>query len=417
MFTNILKLKYFDNEKKIAYDNYIKKDRMQYKPIFDMIYKMSENNEEIILERENKKVIPSDISIYTTNAIKLATKISNKIHDKFGKYVSMSATLPNQEYSIMYNMRRLINVYQIEKYKNIKINVLFSTLKINKIQYFPTDIELMDIYHKLYLPQCNESWKDLKQAKTYEKIKGGACLPCKKKRQIDINNIKSLLVKFLHNTTYVVIGEWGHNLCNNKMNSLDANLSIISESDIKTDYNNISSYMQSLTMFGIYYKKRKLYIPKDRRLVKHTFFIKFDDGINSSDKPFLDVYNSASYELIPYTQHIITGLSSDINVKVATNYVILRFLYIDLWLINLVNNLMDVDKKKVIINKEHVKKLIKLIQNKKQKDNIQYTGIFVDNKIAQKIEISQRQLKRSTYYPELSMKKEKKYETIATSDA
>lgn len=414
MFTNILKLNYFDTEKKIAEEGYIKNDRLQYKPIFDMVYKISEDNENIILEKRNLKDPQTDMAVYTTNAIKLATYISNRIHDNFGKYVSMSATLPNQEYSIMYNMRRLLTIYQIEKYKKLKISVLFSTEKINKIQYFPPNVELIDIYHKLYLPQYNESWKELKRKKqTYKKIVGGVCVPCKKKRQIDINNIKSLFVRFLHNTTYVLIGEWAYNLYNKKSISSDANISIISENDVSVDYANISSFMKSLTMYGIYYKKRKLYIPKDRRLIKHTFYIKFNDGINASDKPFLDIYNSASYELIPYTQHTI----NDINVKIANTYVLLRFLYIDLWLINLVDNLVKTDKTKMKINKSHIKKLITLIQKQKQDDNIYYTGIFVDNKIAQKIEISQKQLKRSTYYPELSMRKEKKYEVIATSEA
>ena len=44
-----------------------------------------------------------------------------------------------------------------------------------------------------------------------------------------------------------------------------------------------------------------------------------------------------------------------------------------------------------------------------------YIGINFDEKIAQKLEISEKQIKRTSYYPELSIKLNKKYKCIATS--
>lgn len=44
-----------------------------------------------------------------------------------------------------------------------------------------------------------------------------------------------------------------------------------------------------------------------------------------------------------------------------------------------------------------------------------FMGINYDEKIEQKISLSESQTKKSSYYPELSMKKEKKYKAIATS--
>ena len=44
-----------------------------------------------------------------------------------------------------------------------------------------------------------------------------------------------------------------------------------------------------------------------------------------------------------------------------------------------------------------------------------YMGINFDEKIAQKLEISKKQIKRTSYYPELSIKNTKKYKLIATS--
>ena len=42
-------------------------------------------------------------------------------------------------------------------------------------------------------------------------------------------------------------------------------------------------------------------------------------------------------------------------------------------------------------------------------------GIVYDEKIAQKITISEQHIKKSSYYPELSIKKDKSYKLVATS--
>ena len=47
--------------------------------------------------------------------------------------------------------------------------------------------------------------------------------------------------------------------------------------------------------------------------------------------------------------------------------------------------------------------------------NYAYTGINYDENVFQKIDISEKNLKKTTYYPELSIKKDKAYELIATS--
>jgi hypothetical protein len=47
-------------------------------------------------------------------------------------------------------------------------------------------------------------------------------------------------------------------------------------------------------------------------------------------------------------------------------------------------------------------------------DNM-YMGINYDEKISQKIIISENQIKKTSYYPELSIKTDKKYKLIATS--
>ena len=131
MFRSILALEYFEKTKLDAENNRIKKDRDRYKPIFDMVYEIIKDKDNIILGDLIDTKTPTNISIYTVNAIKLATSISNMIHKKFGKYVKMSAILPNKEYGIMYNMRHIITVHKIQKYKNTKIKYFLLSIDNN----------------------------------------------------------------------------------------------------------------------------------------------------------------------------------------------------------------------------------------------------------------------------------------------
>jgi hypothetical protein len=429
MFKQLLDTDFFQQVSDEAQQKIIKKDRGCYKSVFDETRKVIANDSLVILSDvatilNNKNTeMEDEIVLYTTHPRRTATKIANDIHEKYGKFVQMRAIIPNKEYSIMYNMRGLIKLYSIEKYKNIPI--LFNAVKINSLYYFPPEIELMDIYHKLYLPNYYDDWgKLLEQEKLLYKtftVKGGVdkCVSCKGNRKIDINNLKLLILNFLNNENYVLVGKWAHNIIKKEKDiASDENVQIISENNINHDYQNIMSFLSSYTNYGIYFKKKKIYIPKDSRIYKYTFYIKYPTFISASknsrgiDKPFLDIYNCGEYELIPF----ITKKYDDNSLRVGNLFVQLRFLLIDLWIYRLLNHLKIIDDKIFAEKKIYICSSIKMAKKympESFKDK--FMGINYDEKIEQKISLSESQTKKSSYYPELSMKKEKKYKAIATS--
>jgi hypothetical protein len=322
-------------------------------------------------------------------------------------------------------MRNLVKIYRIERYKKIKLKDLFDTVVIDKLMYFPAEVELIDVYHKLYLPNFNEDWQQLI---TYEKAlyktiidadkRGGArkCSECKIKRKLDVYQIKLLLLNFFNNENFIFVGAWANGIINNyitDINNSDDPIQIISENDIDHDFGNILNFISAFTNYGIYYKKKKLYIPKDNRIFKHTIYIKYPTlGNELIDKPFLDIYNCGSYELIPFTN----VKYKDNNLKIGNIYVQLRFLMIDLWIIKLIKHIKGIDENMFNKRKNNIFDMIKTIKKKmtvSKKD--QYIGINFDEMIEQKLEISKKQLKKDVYYPELSIKKTSKYELIATS--
>ena len=441
MFKAILNTDFYDSVLETAKKTIIKKDREEYKELFDLCISMIRDDPKIIVSDipiliGDKKESLENLTIYTTHARRTTTKLVNSIHKMIGKLVQMREVIPNEEYEILYNMRSVIRVYRIDRYKNVSLVNLFRPISSNGLILFPPEIELMDTYRKLYLPNYYADWpKLLKYEPELWKlvnsrkstITGGSikkntvhhCNTCKDKRKTDIGNLKLLFLNFLHNEKYVIIGNWGHNLLHHaEKNKTDISsiekIQIISENNIEHDYANIISYLASFTNYGIFYKKKQLYIPKDNRLFKHTLYIKYPTIKSGSmiEKPFLDIYNCGSYELTPYIPVIYNKMTFNVgNLSVQ-----MRFLLMDLWILRLLVHLKVVNKEQMKSKGDEIfeqmndlKKILKITHDDK------YIGINFDEKVFQKIEISEKQIKRSTYYPELSIKEDKKYQLIATS--
>lgn len=446
MFKALLTTDFF---KQVAQDAniIIKEDREQYYPIFSLVKETlttSKNNtifsdfELIVKKNKQHDTMQTTLTLYTMYPRKIATELANVIHKKFGKFTQMRAVIPNEEYSVMYNMRGLINIYRIDRYKEIPIKTLFDATEINSVLYFPPQLELIDIYHKLYLPNYIDDYDDLKNTENalfttvFKKIGGGKspqsyCNTCKVKRQMSVSQIKQLLISFFHNENYVFVGDWAHSfILDDQAPDTNAVMQVISENTIDQDYKNIAMFLSKFTKYGVFYKKKKLYIPKDHRICKHTLYIKIPTfGKNSQgiDKPFMDIYTCGSYELIPF----IPVMINKHNLKVGNLYVQLRFLFIDMWLLHFIKLLDNMSEKSQTVNPEirlrhtYVVKTInklksqKTINKLKSQNYVDFIGINYDEKVAQKIEISQKQLKKDSYYPELVMKSDKKYHAIATT--
>lgn len=105
----------------------------------------------------------------------------------------------------------------------------------------------------------------------------------------------------------------------------------------------------------IHSKKQNLFIPKDFRLEKYTYYMEFKTQTGLVDKPFLDFYNCANFDCIPYFN--LHGY------KIANFYVILRFLFIDLWIIKVVNQVGGINEAAMKSKQLTIWKIITQIQH------------------------------------------------------
>ena len=477
MFGNLVKSNYFDCLVKEASNNIIKEDRLSYKPILDLIMNNINNKNTIIsdvdtilhsfihdmnvvapkriydkkiakLIQEFNKIYINDIKtsiiLYTNKPKLTCTTLSNIIHEKFGKFTQMKSVITNYEYTISYNMRILVTIYGLQNYKKINLVNVINPVEINNNLYLPINIEIIDTYHKLFLLNYYNDWEILKIKEkilytyylntTIKKKTGGKCSTCKLNKNMNINSIKYLLLDLFNNENYVFINEWAVYL--NKSNSLNKSnqydnfdniISIISENSIENDNNKIVNYLSKFTKYGIFYKKNKLYIPNSSRLCLYTFYIKFPESgfrnkISTIDKPFLEIYNNGSYELVPYISIKYNYNNDDIKdsfltLKIGNYYVLSYFIFIRIWLVKLLSCLNLIKPEKQILKyKNYESLLIEINNNRKIYDNTQkFIGINFDEKIDKKIMISKSDIIKKNYYPELEMKKNNNYKILATS--
>ena len=114
-------------------------------------------------------------------------------------------------------------------------------------------------------------------------------------------SLSNFMKLYLNNENFVLVGEWARYISTQSKTEPNSVIQIISENNIEMDYSNIVRYISKFTPYGVFYKKRKMYIPKNNRILKYTIYIKYPTIKSSTiDKPIMDIYNCASYEVIPY---------------------------------------------------------------------------------------------------------------------
>ena len=470
MFSNLNKINYFDNLVIHANNDIIKKDRMNYMPIINMVKEHIKkiNNEKIIISdvksliynfynnnkkskqfdiyNNNNNILNPTLVLYSTKPKTVGTSLANAIHSNFGKFTQMKSIITDYEYVILYDMRPLITIYKVEEYKNKDIVSIINPTLINNNYFLPINIELLDIYHNLFLLNNYNNWNELIiqeqllfpyfiaqykiRINTLKKtISGGSCISCKINRNTNINNVKYVILELFNNENYIFINNWALYLIsqNKKLDNSDKNnddniISIISQNSIESDYSKISNFLSKFTKYGIFYKENKLYIPNNRRLKLYTFYIKYPDIISKNkistiDKPFLEIYNNGNYELLPYIPITYKYNNNVVHLKIGNYFVLLYFIFIRIWVLYLLDGLNLIKKNKAYIIYTNYHNLIETVNKNKKIFNItkNYIGINYDEKIEKKITISKSNIIKKNYYPEVSIKKDKKYKLLATS--
>lgn len=408
--SQVLSKNFIDNVQSDA-EIEIKKDRSKYNNVYNIIETYAQKNQLILsnmalIVDKKQPLARKEYHIYDTNPLRHANNLANEIN-KIDKWVRMKTMESHKKFAIEYDTRNICYVYKLNKPQNVDIKQIIKPVILKSIKYLPPEIEIIDYYHLRYSPEGLEDWDDDLEEKLYNainaRIKNGIIgAGCLDRKQNEVEALKQVFVNdFLPgNNDIILIGHWADALKENKIST--ERVQFICDQPIKSIITQLSSYFATYTKFGITYRTYDLNLPKDARVTRYTFYVKMPVAGGVKDQAFLEMYNASSFELIPYYLHK--------RVQVASKYVLLRFLFIDLWIIRLIvaSNVINISYCRKKITK--IWNLIKKIRLKCD-PNLEYLGVNYPSMIADKLNYSNTKM-HYPYYPEITKRTTGNYRII-----
>jgi hypothetical protein len=424
MFSSILSTDYFDDLEKKGLER-VKIERSQYEDIYKVVLDYCQKNDILISnvhvlteDKDNKaNILNKTFEIYSSNPFRHANDLVNKIYQKRikdprAKYTRLLTLVEKTEFMIEYDFRRIAVIYKIQKHKSSTIHDLIKPEKINNVSYLPSELELIDTYHTLYNPSKEEDWEDarkvekilFKQVKSRKEkgVLGGGC----KTNTLDaikIDLVKNWLPK---KQDFILIGPWafdwiknGKKICKNK-----EKIQIISKISHEELLPMLQSEISKIVKFKITVKEQELFIPKDYRTKRFTYYVHINTPSGVSEKPFLDLFTCGCFEVLPYYE--LDG------INIGSKYILLRFLFIDLWIIRIIKNLGYLTPNVLNIKVDYLWKIIEFIRDTyKFKTAKKHFGIYRDANMDKKLaNLSGKRF--YPYYPAKYVEENNKYRSI-----
>lgn len=371
----------------------IEKDRKQLSVIYETIESFIKDNSfiisqpEFLYEDKFNLAELGTVTIFCENIFRHSNKLINKISEALeaheeklpesekqnplsinasARWLTLKTAVAHEEINIFYDGRLIVVFKAISKYKSIDIFKMLMPVK-SKTGFFtksellllPPELELMDIYHKLYSPDKAEEWEDLLKSEFHlfenlmqrTKIIIGGQADCTRNIITNIETIKKLIVlDFIRNQPTVLIGDWAIKLAEfgetgKAFTDTYEKVQLIIDCPIEEFNELLENFLKTLSPYKPTFREEKLHIISDGRLKKYTFYISGVCSVSGQkfERPFLDVFNSGTYELIPYR------LSSEFvkkeldeypkDIKVGSPYVLCRFFLLDIWILRVIKNL------------------------------------------------------------------------------
>lgn len=342
-------------------------DREQFTWIKNLVYDYIKLKQVILSNKyllNNQENMDYTILIYSSEPFKFARNCTDYIYDNTTdkdrlKSLKMKTIKTNIEFTIEYEFRQLCSIYFIEPH----IEKLIKTQKINQINYFPVEIEIIDICAQLHDLSKFTDWEDLKANFTFML----SSIAIRKEKGLlgggDINIMKiKIYEEFLETIQCVLIGAFAVDAEKYKYEKLQ----II----IKEKASDVFDNLKEFVGFKLTMREQDLHIPKDFRSKRYTVYM--------DDKALLDMFEQASWSIVPYC------ICKKNDLFIGSKYIILHYLLIDLWIIRVVQNSGKITEEMCNKKLNNIWNLIELVNSTDDKIH-GFFGIFRDESVDKKM--------------------------------
>lgn len=368
-------------------------DRMLYKPFFEAIEDFCAKNKVLIggrsgVELLTKNSISKDSffwELYCDDTFNTAKTIADKISKVHSPHipadtVAMRTDIKYKEFTIFVYSRMLLKIY------NIHTNIIDAAGYTQCKGYFggvmkclKVEMQLMSVYQKLYSPSKTALWPaELANEKTMYSMLTRSGKPSADSRPSVVVGMANFISSA---QDIIVVGEYAMFLLGYCDQPARAQI-------IAHDVAEVAAICARILPknFKITYTLYNLGIADDWQLTKHTIYIN-----NGTQRvPFVDVYNSIVYEMIPY--RTVKG------VKVGNNLVLLRFMFLELHTMCLMRMPEHRLKQRSGVILGYCDILRRVVSTADfQTDS--YLGVYIDENVAKKNLIKDIGDHFPTYYP------------------
>jgi hypothetical protein len=381
----------------------ISEDRARYTNVYSAIESYVHQHKLILSDRGLLAGVVDKLAfnylIYTSTPDVHARGLADALGKLNNSLVKMRAITIN-EYAVEYDSRVMATIFRIQSKRGLSMEKLIIPWEHGKLLYLPTEIELMSVYHDLYSVDEFDKFEEntrvekilfAQLSQRIEVLGAGDCLEAKR---TEVENLKQAIVMdFLPRYSgYAMIGQWACHLYSSGM-TLEGHrekIQLVIDHSVDQFEDALVDYLSELTKFTVVRREQKLYIPKDFRTLRYTFYIQLPINGSMMEKAIIDVFNCGSFDLIPARR---IG-----DILVGAPAVVCRFLTIDLWTMRLIERLGSVSK---VALREFISTCYANIKSMRERPNesTEYIGVYREFAIDKKINNATLSAEEPPYYP------------------
>ena len=214
-----------------------------------------------------------------------------------------------------------------------------------EISMLSPEVELVDVYHRLYSPDMYSNWNKIKE---HEKILWKQfndmrnCIITKPVVNGGRVNYADTVLDWLKGQRgYVLVGDSAARSLSNKVMLRNNTVQIV-VSNPKAIIASLREYMSTSLNASINVKKYDVNLPNDYRIRKFVI----SATINDNTFYIANIFNSAAYELVPF--------KCVDKLNIGTQAVLMRFMFIDMWFMRVLRYFGKVEQHRY---KEYMKSL------------------------------------------------------------
>ena len=343
-----------------------------YNPIYKKINEFVTTNSLVMSSEDADST--STFKIYGSYIFQHANNLANELTE-FTAYVRLNTNVRNKEFTIVVDGVRMIDMYNIEPnfmkiMKPLELKGALPTLS--------PEVELIDIYHRLYSPNKAPTWKLLRshESKLWKLfVKSRDSIISRPVIKGGVEHIDVVMEWLKDQTGYVLVGDSATTLTRNRTQRYSTAVQIIAANP-KHMIESLKEYMTEFVGANVRVKKYDMNLPDDFRIRKFVVSI----VANKNTYYIANIFNSAFYELIPF---VSIG-----NFKVGTPLVLLRFMFADLWFMRILRFFGMIDaqryKKNIMSLFSNIDTMHAIWINEKIEVLPMYIGTYIDENCSKK---------------------------------